>query len=349
MVVELLTRIAWIETEVRIFAFDGRAGAHPHPVPGVSRFQLFDHLRELPERISKPAALKAEHRPWLDGIDTSALSEHDRGGYLSWHHDGLQVLQVSETRNGLRIRAGVQYKRPPAGREVFDKTFSTPPTPGEVAVINAKVALAVEDGGSLGAEMREHRMQAALIGQPEALGLTHLWREFPAWRGMKSSPFSPAGRPGFIDFLGADTRGVLHVVETKIGHDPKVVLQALDYAIWVKANDQAIRERLKAAGHVIATPSPEPGTTSNAAPIHLVLGAAESGPAFNAYLAGQIEALAGDCHVRIYLTAEPATAPLELTPLPRPDMWQPSELVAKPVVGPRWPGELTTEFLRDAR
>jgi EAL domain-containing protein (putative c-di-GMP-specific phosphodiesterase class I) len=30
-------------------------------------------------------------------------------------------------------------------------------------------------------------------------------------------------------------------VETKIGHDPKVVLQALDYWIWVQPNEDAVR------------------------------------------------------------------------------------------------------------
>ena len=82
-------------------------------------------------------------------------------------------------------------------------------------------------------------MQATLISQPEALGLTQLWREFPAWRG-------PSGRPGF---LGADGAGVLHVVETTIGPDPKVVLQALDYAVWVKANDAATARTHRRADH----------------------------------------------------------------------------------------------------
>lgn len=347
MVVEALARIEWLETEVRVFSFDGEQETDPRPVPSSGRFAILDRLAELPARVPKQAVLKDAHESWLDGIDTAGLTAHDRGGYLSWHHEGLQVLQVAETKGGLRVRAGVQYKTPPPGREVFDKTFTTIPTPGEVAVINAKVGLAVEDGGSLTSQMREHKMQATLIGQPEVLGLTHLWREFPAWRGLTSSSFSPSGRPGFIDFLGVDDAGVLHVVETKIGHDPKVVLQALDYAIWVKANDEAIRARLKTQGYLIPTPPSEPLSAATPAPMHLVLGAAESGPAFNSYLAGQIEALAGDCKVRIYLTAEPTAAPLALTKLPIRDMWEPSTLVAKPVVGPRWPGELTAELSKD--
>ncbi len=345
VVPELLTRMAWLGTEVRLFQYEGGA-QDPHPVSGVSRFQLFSHLQGLPERVSKQGLLKASHETWLEGIGTDSLTAYDRGGYLSWHHEGLQVLQAVETRKGLRIRAGVQYKAPPQGREVFDKIFTTPPTPGETAVINAKVSLAIEDGGGLAAQMREHKMQAILAGQPGALGLTHLWREFPAWRGLRSisPPMSPSGRPGFVDFLGADKDGVLHVVETKIGHEPRVVLQALDYAIWVKANDKPIRKRLMAMGHNITAPAANILTDSSPAPIHLVLASSDTGPAFNAYLAGQIESLSGDCRVHIHLTAAATTSPLQLTRLSTRDMWEPSSLVAKPVVGPRWPDRLTFEL-----
>ncbi|GAA2163080.1 hypothetical protein [Pedococcus bigeumensis] len=346
MVVESISRIGWLETEVRVFQFDGVGGTVPQPVRSPGRFAILEPLAELPERIPKKGVLKAGHDSWLDSIHTQeiGLVGHDRGGYLSWHHEGLQVLQASETKGGLRIRAGVQYQTPQPGREVFDKTFTDAPTLGEIEVINAKVALAIEDGGSLTSQMREHKLQATLKGQPEVLGLTDLWREFPAWRGLITSSVSPAGRPGFIDFLGVDAAGVLHVVETKIGHDPKVVLQALDYAIWVRANDAAIRSQLKAAGHIIPTPPGHPPAGGTPAPIHLVLGAGESGTAFNGYLAGQIEALAGDCRVSVYLTGEPTADKLSLTKVPARDLWEPNVMVSKPVVGPRWPGELTSKL-----
>ncbi|WP_157581901.1 hypothetical protein [Phycicoccus sp. Soil803] len=346
MVIEAISRIGWLETEVRVFHFAGMEDSVPQPVRSPGRFAILESMAELPERMPKKGALKAGHDSWLDNIHTQeiGLVGHDRGGYLSWHHEGLQVLQASETKGGLRIRAGVQYKTPQPGREVFDKTFTGAPTLGEIAVINAKVALAIEDGGSLTSQMREHKLQATLKGQPEALGLTDLWREFPAWRGLITSSVPPFGRSGFIDFLGVDAAGVLHVVETKIGHDPKVVLQALDYAIWVRANDAAIRSQLKDAGHIIPTPLGYPPAGGTPAPIHLVLGAGESGTAFNGYLAGQIEALAGDCRVSVYLTAEPTADTLSLTKVPARDIWEPSALVSKPVVGPRWPGELTSRL-----
>ncbi|MFT4265572.1 MAG: hypothetical protein QM572_19495 [Nocardioides sp.] len=333
MVGDAQTRIGWIDTEVRIWEH-GEAG--PRPVPKKSRAQLLAQLRDLPERRSKAVELKAGHTNWIDGIDTTDLSAHERS-YLSWHHEGLQVLKVAETRAGLRIQAGVQYGTPPPGREPFDKVFAVAPTPGEVAVINAKIRLAVEDGGSQTSQMREHKMQATLVGKPETLGLTDLWREFPAWRG-------PNGRPGYIDFLGVDAEGRLHVIETKIGHDPKVVLQALDYAVWVKANDAAIRERLHAAGH--ALPTPEDVESHSVAPIHLVLGSSEKEKAFNGYLVGQIEALAGDVRVKVHVTADPTAQPLSLTEVPKRKLRTSTDLIAEPVAGPRWAESITDGLLR---
>lgn len=332
------TRIAWLGTETRLWQYDGEGD--PLPVPKASRFERLGHLRDLPPRETKSIVLGGEHEEWIAPIDTDDLTPHNRS-YLSWHHDGLQVLKVSKTKTGLRIQAGVQYggQRRPPGREPFDKVFTAPPTPCELAVINAKVQLAVEDGGALNVDMGEHKMQANLQSQAEDLGLTHLWREFPAWRGT--------GRPGYIDFLGADDEGVLHVVETKIGHDPKVVLQALDYAVWVKANDAAIRQRLLDQGFVI--PAPEGiDADSAAAPIHLVLGATEAEKAFNGYLASQIEALAGDTRVSVYLTAKPTARPVSLTKVPRRRLWAASELIAAPVCGPRWAESITDGLIRSS-
>jgi hypothetical protein len=344
MIAEALTRKAWIDTEVRIWHYDG--DGTPRAVPSVGRFQLFSHLSDLPPRKSKAAVLTNEHESWLAGIETEGLTRHARS-YVSWHCEGLQVLKVTKSKGGLRIQAGVQYSgvKRPEGREPFNKVFSNAPTPAELAVINAKVQLAIEDGGSQTSQMSEHKMQATLIDQPDVLGLTKLWREFPAWRGLRTSSFSPSGRPGYIDFLGADADGVLHVVETKIGHDPKVVLQALDYAIWVKANDEAIRETLKTQGHVLPKPRSTMETAGSPAPIHLVLGATEKDKAFNSYLAGQIEALAGDVRIKVYLTAEPTAQPLDLTEVPKRRLWTASELVSAPVTGPRWAESVTAALL----
>lgn len=114
--------------------------------------------------------------------------------------------------------------------------FAAVPTPEDLDEINSEVARAVGHGGSRTSQMREHRMQATMGSQASDLALRQLIREFPAYRGLDGSSSPRLGRPGYIDFLGIDSDGRFHVVETKIGHDPRVVLQALDYAIWVCAN-----------------------------------------------------------------------------------------------------------------
>ncbi|MDZ7727117.1 MAG: hypothetical protein U5Q44_02375 [Dehalococcoidia bacterium] len=44
------------------------------------------------------------------------------------------------------------------------------------------------------------------------------------------------GARGFVDFVGVDIDGGLHVVETKIGPDHMLGLQGIDYWAWVTAH-----------------------------------------------------------------------------------------------------------------
>jgi hypothetical protein len=66
-------------------------------------------------------------------------------------------------------------------------------------------------------------------------------REFPVRR--------PGGGRGFIDLLRLDPAGVLHIIETKIGHDEMLVLQGLDYWIWAEANREALVAEMGAPIH----------------------------------------------------------------------------------------------------
>lgn len=338
MVIGALTRIPWIGTVVRLWQFDGEGD--PRPIAPLARAEVLAKLRALPSRGSAPYALRPEHDAWIDGINTDGLVAHQRS-CLSWHHEGLQVLRVTDTINGVRIQAGVQYSTPPAGREPYDNLFGAAPTHEDLAVINARVREAVGDDGSLTSQMREHKMQSTLCSQPEALRLARLWREYPGYRGLKPSG---GGRTGFIDFLGADDANALQVVETKIGHDVTVVLQALDYAIWVKANEDSIRESL-----LPGTETMEESGQFTPSAIHLVLGSKGREPAFNGYLAGQIEALSGDLRVNIHLTDDPAGVPLDLRLLPTRRMWQEQKGVAAPVRGPRWPEQVLGALIEAER
>jgi hypothetical protein len=42
-----------------------------------------------------------------------------------------------------------------------------------------------------------------------------------------------------------DDSGILHIVETKIGHDEMLVLQGLDYWIWAQANAKLLADHFK--------------------------------------------------------------------------------------------------------
>ena len=347
MVTGALIRTPWIGPEVRIWKFDG--GGEPQAVPSISRGEALAKLAALPDRGAAPYALRPEHEAWIEGIETDLLVPHRRS-CLSWHHEGLQVLRITDSKKGVRIQAGVQYRTPPVGFEPFDRLFTAPPTAEDLSVINDKIRQALAPSGSLTSQMREHKMQSTLSNQAEALGLGQLWREYPAYRAIQPSG---KGRAGFIDFLGADENDQFHVVETKIGHDVTVVLQALDYSLWVKANEDKLRQSLLPG----TTSKPESGQFTPA-PIHLVLGDKKTEKAagkkklenaFNSYLAGQIEALSGDIKVHIHITDEPTAVPLQLRSLARSKMWSAGPSVSAPVTDPRWPEQVTDALIRAER
>ncbi len=96
-----------------------------------------------------------------------------------------------------------------------------------------------------------------------------------------------AGR-GFIDFLGVDIDGGLHVIETKIGPDHMLGVQGLDYWAWVTAHKAEIARQVDA--------DPDGGPVE----LHYVL-ACSSRPILHAAAAATIARLAGEipwrCHV----------------------------------------------------
>lgn len=345
LVEQVSTRLPWIGTEVRLWKSDGEPVPTKLRVSTVDRSWMRDVMQKYPPRAREQYNLREEHRPWLAGIDTDGLVRHRRGA-LQYHHHGLQVLRVSSTRAGMRVQAGVQYSTPMAGQLTrYDQTFQSAPDAGDLALINDAIRLAKESGSETN-HMREHKMQSTLAGQGADLGLVTMLREYPAWRGPKpdGDPFD--GRAGFIDFLGIDERGAFHVVECKIGHDPRVIMQALDYAIWVEANQVGLREELRRT-EGIDLPEPVKEDQARPVPIHFVLGATEKDPAFGSYLPGQIEALSGDIKVTVHVTDDPESVPLRLTKLSKPQRWEPRPgLVAKPVLGPRWAEKLSEDLTK---
>lgn len=168
----------------------------------------------------------------------------------------------------------------------------------------------------------EHRLQSALLPDPDqpsplcdALGLTYASREFPAWRGVADHP---TGGPGLIDFLAIDSNRRLHVVETKANHDdPKIVLQALDYGLWVQANLDRVRKHPKFA------------LADDAFPIldFVCAPRAPGLPAVGQYMSGQLDALAHEQRSwRVWIVDDPEN--------PRPLGGRTGQLPKGPLVCP---------------
>jgi hypothetical protein len=330
LVAHAQARIAWVETEVRLWRYHGHL--LEGPLPGLARSDVLDQLHTLHPRTLVPYKLAPEHEGWLKGIDCTDLDPQNRS-CRSWHHHGLQVLRVTRARGGLRVQAGVQYHDPPPDREPYDRVFTVPPKPKDLDAINAAIQVAKDDGRSLTVATREHRMQAQLARQHQDLGLEKVWRGYPAYRGANPE------LTGYIDFLGLDASGHLHVVETKIGHDPAVGLQALDYALWARASEEEIRADLNLPPSKQDRPIP--------LAIDLVLGPSDKQSAMSPYLAGQLEALAGDVKIAIWLASDAGATPLGLRRVPPEELWDSDDpAISDPIVGPRWAERVVAGMLR---
>jgi hypothetical protein len=315
---EVARRLPWIGTPVTIRSLAG-------DTVEMSRQNVLEIAAALKERTTKPHVLDDSHIEWIERLLTDValdgLEAHARASYLSWHHRGLQVLRVASTRGGLRLHAGVQYSRPQPGHKVFNTTLMAPLTDTGLALAIEAVVGSVAAGASRTSRQTEHRLQSSMgMSPPPSLGLTFLAREYPGYRGP--------GRPGFIDFLGCDPAGNLHIVETKVGHDPKVVLQALDYGIWVLANEQSIRAH--------RPDWPRPAAPQTGIRLDFVLATGDQSTAVNAYLAGQLEALTGDIQWRVFVVQDLDAHPVVLTQVSAEELWGSNVGVAsQPVRPPR--------------
>ena len=344
---QTMTRLPWIDSSVRLFVYGLELLPRPTIIPArtevLSKAKTLGIRRTKEHTLGDVAELIEPLVKWAD--EHWALKEAHRRSYLAWHCEGRQVLAVARSKGGVKITAGVTYKDPPAGEElalVMMVRSEIPLTRSHRAEIEARVGRAIWkrlDGHDQ--SHVEHWLQGSLQAGPlrRRLGLTELRREYPAWRGN--------GRPGFLDFLGVDRDNRLHIVETKVNPDDvTVILQALDYAIWTKANGAEIRtDQQWAKGpddeqiviDFICAPRVRRLADGRSEPY---------GHAIGSYLAGQLEVLAPAVTWRIWLVADPlAEEPTLSSPswrsLPQ------SPLVARPVTPPRWPARIQTALSRD--
>lgn len=274
-------RAAWLDIAVRVAIYDA-AGAVTER-PRMARHEtlvafedaVVGHDHQLGDREDLVARLTR----WADTCPE--LVPAHRSSYLAWHCDGRMVLRVKRTRGGVRVSAGVHATSPGP----LEHVLTNPVSPDQFHELVAAASKAIVDrirGADPG--HAEHRLQERLASRTETdLGLFHPLREFPAVR--------PVGNRGYIDLLCTDHAQRLHVVETKIGPDPMLVLQGLDYWLWTKAHLPELRSHLHAHGIVV----------SGSPVVHVDYVVAPS-PAgwLSPYTAAQLEALVGEIAWRVH-------------------------------------------------
>jgi hypothetical protein len=288
-----VVRASHLEGPVEVWAI-GQTDL-PRRVRIPSTAEVIQETRARPLRREPPHDL-GERSSWVADLVRLAdahwaLEAAHRGSYRAWHCEGRQVLKLVRQGGGLLVQAGVQYGRPPSDRPPFSEVLTEPPTTVQRARVEAAVATAVQDRlDGRDAGHLEHRLQAALgAARLAGLAMAEFAREYPAWRGD--------GAPGYVDFLGLGRDGRLHVVETKIGSDPMLVFQAIDYAIWVRAHAAAIRTDL-------GWPAGDDDTVH----IDLVVAPDRSKrkpkPALGPYTAGQLAALPPDVPWQVHVVED---------------------------------------------
>lgn len=335
----VLYRLPWIATPVRVWTVAN--DSKPQPVVVPTRDEVLARAAAWPVHTGEHHNLGADGDSWVAPLVETveshwALTPAHRYSYRAWHCEGRQVLRLRRNAQGVNGTAGVQYTKPkPCQPKPHVDTVNAPLTPAQRACFEAAIARAISDRlNELDNADVEHRMQAALAAaeMPGLKLMAHPAREYPAWRpGQKYSSAEPVGRRGYLDFLGIDRQSRLHVVETKVGGDGMLVLQALDYLIWVTAQAASIRE-----DRGWTTPD-----TERPVQVDLVLAPKGKAPAIGPYTASQLEALAGDVSWRVLLVDDPHAAVPAVKELPRDELFDPQAgMVAKPVQPRRFAGRV---------
>ncbi len=294
-----LRRAAFIDAPVRVFTH-GIAWCE-HPIPAVHTvIDVFtDPLVESICDLGAHASWIAELAAWADGH--SDLRASHRPSYLAWHCLGRMVLKVARSKSGLRVSAGVHSTLAVSSysplvrfdleglltRDEFD------------AVREAASSVIADRVSGRDTGHWEHFLQARLGDHFDLLGLQRVEREFPCVR--------PGGDRAYIDLLGVDANGDLHIVETKIGDDVMLIMQGLDYYAWACAHVSDLAKYLQ------LTKRPQIFLD------FVVSAPAKGGPAIGPYTASQAEVIDGSIRWRFMTVTgwhDPSVTP-QVDKLPR--------------------------------
>lgn len=228
-------------------------------------------------------------RPLVDWVLGHAeLVPAHRQGYRSWHAYGHTVLKVESKGRGFTVTAGLNQSTARAARH----HVSAPIDDEVLAQITRAVEVGIKQAMASAKERyREHLLQAWLRREPWVLGLEPpLLRELPVKRPKNVLDEDQTGS-GFIDLVGVDPLGAIVLVETKVGDDHMLGLQALDYWAWAQRAEN--REFLERRLHV------RPG-----APMRIVLAVAGKGgkaPRVDAYTGATLAALPREVQLTLAL------------------------------------------------
>lgn len=292
----------------------------------VLALDIYRGMRGGTHEVEKGLQFIAPLLSWL--AQRNGIVEDERKSYRTWHYKGRQVLTLRMA--GLaeaELVAGVNYSDPTPGREPLVLRLTKEITDDELSSVRSAIARACE-GRDSGADKgnAEHILQEHLRTKWKSLGLRAApLREVPVRR--------PIGY-GYIDLVGAGTDGRIHVIETKLGPFDRLVLQGLDYWIWVNANRAALAEVLELpadAGIEIDY------AVAEKAPGHGVIGS---------YTSGQAEALHGAIRwrfttIRNWTGASPPDIQrLPLRTLPVGSKGRPAPRKSPP----RWPVRLASHL-----
>jgi hypothetical protein len=277
---------------------------------------------------------------WLDS-KSDELERTGRSSYEAWTCAGQRMLSLKRAKRSgaVSITAGVAYTSalPVGEKPAFEITVTkdSPLSENDLGSIKRRVNDACKRRLDGDPTYPEHRMQATLLpGGLKELGIVKAEREYPAWRSIKGS--------GLIDFLGVDKENRLHVIETKANpHDEEVVLQALDYAVWVQANQAEIRATMRPAwdpadrdeGVVIDFICARRIRKSQSAASNELL--EPYGDAIGPYMSAQLDALSSDFERHIWLVDDLAKSPCRPKQLPNDEISEDHPWVAKQIR--RWP------------
>ena len=292
-VTAIRARAAFLTPRVHVHRKQAKGWADAEPPMSVMEAKEF--YRQLGKPVQAAAWETASWEPWLrdlvDWVDSRRVERVRNRERHAWHYRGRQVLSVrSFASGGYELIAGANSQTPAEEQQapVIRRTSA-----GEAltAKQDEEVRSAVDraiDRRRTGEDdrHREHLLQAAIGTDPALIGMTRLRREFAAWRPK----YAPSRGRAFIDFLGRDVDRIGHVIETKIGPDAQLGIQALDHWAWADAH------RAELADHIDADPT-EPFA------LDLVLGRC-SRPLLHPAAAATLQAFCREVNWRCHLVTD---------------------------------------------